>query len=267
MPIVVDAEIRRMSQHEFGDLAYRVMQRVFAVHNQMGRFFDEKVYQEAIAAGLSDARTEVRIDVSFEDFCKQYFIDLLVDGGAVFELKAVERLNRRHQAQLLNYLLLVELPHGKVVNLGPELIEHEFVNTTLMRTNRIDFAVDDSDWNERATDNRKLKDLLLPILRDWGTGLEIPLYTEALTHFLGGKTLVERKVDIMLDGRRIGQQPMRLAAPDAAFLITQIPGREDLDRYLNHILRFLRHTELGRVQWINITLHQVTFRTIYRQKN
>jgi hypothetical protein len=31
---------------------------------RMGRFFEEKVYQEAIVVGLRDARTEVRIDVT-----------------------------------------------------------------------------------------------------------------------------------------------------------------------------------------------------------
>lgn len=37
---------------------------------------------------------------------KSYSIDLLVEGGALFEIKAVDHLHDRHRAQLLNYLLL-----------------------------------------------------------------------------------------------------------------------------------------------------------------
>lgn len=265
MPINIDAQTRRMSQAEFADVAYRVMQRIFNVHNQLGRFFDEPVYQQAIAAGLSQARTEVRIEVWFEGFCKCYFMDLLVEGGAVFELKSVEQLNGRHRAQLLNYLLLAELPHGKLVNVGPELVEHEFVNTTLTRANRTRFAIDDSDWNEPPTDRRGLREVLVAVLRDWGTGLELPLYAEVLTHFLGGEALVVRDVDVVVDGRWIGRQSMCLAAPDAAFQLTQITDAEGLRRFSDHACRLLRHTSLGRIQWINITLHQVTFRTLRRQ--
>lgn len=267
MPVLVHAETRRMSQAEFGAVAHEVLRRVFEVHNEMGRFFDESIYQQAVAAGLSRARTEVPIEVTFGDFRKEYFIDLLVDGGAGFELKAVETLSGRHRAQLLNYLLLAELPHGKLVNVRPDLVEHEFVNTSLTRVERTGFTVDDAGWSEWCAEGRRMKDYLLAVLRDWGTALEVPLYTEALTHFLGGEALVAREVDIFWEGRRVGGQTVRLAGPDAAFRITQISGREQVRRFEEHLRRFLRHTGLGCLQWINITLHRVMFRTIHRQKD
>ena len=37
------------------------------------------------------------IDVRYEEFVKQYFIDLLVDGGAPFELKTVKALSTEHR--------------------------------------------------------------------------------------------------------------------------------------------------------------------------
>jgi hypothetical protein len=65
MPVSVDMELVRMSQEEFGTVAYRVMREVFALHAELGRLFDERVYQHALAARIGDLRREVRIDVCF----------------------------------------------------------------------------------------------------------------------------------------------------------------------------------------------------------
>ena len=57
--------------------------------------------------------------MQFESFCKTYYLDLLVGGGAIFELKAVAALAEGHRRQLMHYLFLTDLPHGKLVNLRP----------------------------------------------------------------------------------------------------------------------------------------------------
>ena len=95
------------------------MHCVFAVHNELGRYFDEDIYRDEIARRDPDVRPEVLIEVTFRDFRKPYFMDLLASGGLVFELKTVEKLVHRHRSQLLNYLLLTGLPHGKLVKLHP----------------------------------------------------------------------------------------------------------------------------------------------------
>ena len=97
-----------------------------------------------------------------------------------------------------------------------------------------------------------------------GTGLEISLYTMAATHFLGGEAVVMRDVDTFLDSQRIGRQKMQLVSPDTAFVITQIAPEDDLSRFEDHCRRLLNHTVLRHMQWINVTLHQLTFRTITR---
>ena len=58
------------------------MRQVFAVHEELGRFFDERIYQREIAFRMAGAQTEVSVDVMFDGFCKTYYIDLLVGGGA-----------------------------------------------------------------------------------------------------------------------------------------------------------------------------------------
>jgi GxxExxY protein len=45
-------------------------------------------------------------------------MDLVVAGAVVVELKAVEELHPRHEAQLISYLRASGLPVGLLVNFG-----------------------------------------------------------------------------------------------------------------------------------------------------
>src|SRR3989442_11743257 len=116
MAIVIEPPLREMSQCEFGDLAYQVVSHVYAMHNEMGRFFDEKIYKQELAQRIPSVRLEQVVDVSFDTFQKRYFLDVLVSDGGLFEFKTVESLTPRHRAQLLHYLLLCELGHATLIN-------------------------------------------------------------------------------------------------------------------------------------------------------
>jgi GxxExxY protein len=265
MPIHVDAELRRMPRPESSRVTYEVMNVVFEVHNDLGRFFDEDIYRDEIARRRQGIRTEVLIEVTFRDFRKPYFMDLLIDSGFIFELKTVEKLAPRHRSQLLNYLLLTELPHGKLVNLRSELVEHEFVNTTLTRRDRTTFTVREGDWQEPSGTGLNIKALLVEMLRDWGVGLDLHLYEEALTHFLGGEDRVLKQIEIVVNGRSAGKQKVRLTSPDAAFKITAL-GEDGRMRFEDHARRFLEHTRLRAIHWINLTREQVLFRTLEKER-
>ncbi len=105
------------------------MKHCFDIHNEIGRLFDEKIYKRILATRMPGVMLEVPLEIRFQSFYKQYLVDALVAEGGVFEFKAVEELTGRHRAQLLNYLLLCDLAHGKLINVRPESIEYEFVNT------------------------------------------------------------------------------------------------------------------------------------------
>ena len=220
MPIRCRIPLRRYTQHEFGDLSYEVLREVFTIHNEMGRFFDEKIYKAALAARRDDVLLEEAIEVSFRSFTKQYFLDVLVAGGGLFEFKAVERLIGRHRSQLLNYLLLTGLKHGMLINVRPEKVEHEFVNAALSWDERFNFVPDLTAWKDEMLGAAFVRELMLDLLGEWGTGLELSLYEEALIHFLGGESVVIRPVSVLLDSVQLGEQPFRHAADDVAFKLT-----------------------------------------------
>src|ERR1041385_8295473 len=121
MPISHDLNNRPPSQDEFRDLDYQIMKQVFAIHNELGRLHDEKIYHNELAyrcrqTGFDTVATEVPISVSYQSFSKLYEVDLLLNGGALYELKTVTALSGEHRKQALNYLLLLGIHHGKLLN-------------------------------------------------------------------------------------------------------------------------------------------------------
>jgi GxxExxY protein len=260
MPISVDAKLVRLSQAEFGEIAYRVMQEVFAMHAKLGRLFDEQVYQHALATQVADLKREVKIEVRFRDFRKQYFMDAVIANGAVFELKAVDSLTSAHRSQLLNYLLLCELEHGKLVNLRPKKVEHEFINTRLTLAERRQFRLDDTEWHPTKGFGTSERTLLLELLNDWGTGLNRALYEEALVHLLGGKEQVITEVDVILGDGNPTKQAVALCGPRIMIRVTAF--EKNNRGFAEQLKRFLDVTALDAIQWINISRHRLTLKTL-----
>lgn len=260
MPITPLHPVRRMSQDEFAELSYAVMRCVFDVHNEFGRFFHEKIYKRELASRLPRVELEFPIAVTHRTFSTTYYLDALVADGGVFEFKAVEALADRHRRQLYNYLLMLDLAHGKLVNLRLDSVEHEFVNAMLRTHDRLVFEACTDRWDPPIPATDILADSLISVLRDWGTGLELSLYESAIMHFLGGATVVIRNVAVRGSRQALGHQPMRLAAPGVAFKLTAFDSESD--RFEEHARRLLAHTDLRAILWANIGLHRVTFVTI-----
>jgi len=96
MSIRLRHEVRRLTQDEFAQIAYRVIGTLFDIHADLGRLFDEKIYQTELIQRSPGAQKEVRMDVLFGTFSKTYSLDLLV-SGAIFELK--KTIAQRHRGE------------------------------------------------------------------------------------------------------------------------------------------------------------------------
>ena len=262
MPITPLHPVPRISQDEFRELSYTVMAQVFEIHNEFGRFFDERIYKQELAYRLPALELEIPIAISHGTFSTKHFLDGLIGGGA-FEFKTAEALTNRHRGQLYNYLLMLDLAHGKLVNLRPESVEHEFVNATLRPADRHSFEVVTDRWNRSLARSDFFLNSLQSVLDDWGTGLDLSLYDAAMTHFLGGETAVIREVAVRSGERIIGLQKMRLAEDDVAFRLTAFES--DLERFEAHARKILQHVDLRAILWVNIGVRRVTFTTLMRK--
>ncbi|MCH8046254.1 MAG: GxxExxY protein [Planctomycetes bacterium] len=269
MPVEIDSEIRVFSEDEFHTLAHRVMGIIFDIHNELGRLMQEEIYQQLIrrrceAVGIVPARREVEICVSHKGFQKSYFMDLLFACGVMVETKTVAALGDAHHAQTLQYLMLADMHHGLLVNLSQDEVKKRFVSTTMDTTERRHVVVCDSQWHPINDFGRRLRDTFLGILADWGAFLQTSLYRETIVHLFGGRSAVVRRIPIYVDGAETGSHEVCLIAEDTAFAITAMKG--DTSHMQDHLRRFLGHTRLACIEWINMDNHDVKFTTLVNRK-
>ncbi|MES0349312.1 MAG: GxxExxY protein [Desulfobacteria bacterium] len=106
---------------DINDVTYAINGAVFEVSRILGPGFLEKVYQNALLIELKKrglkAQNEVPINVFYkEEVVGQYIADILVEERVIVELKTVEKLDKVHEAQLLNYLKATGIRVGLLVN-------------------------------------------------------------------------------------------------------------------------------------------------------
>ena len=109
MPIHTSAPIKVFGQEEFHAIDRVVTGTAFKVHNEYGRYFDERLYQAELAQRFSalglDVLREMRMTLTLDDFRKDYYADFLLNGGVIVETKTADSLTRAHKAQVLNYYM------------------------------------------------------------------------------------------------------------------------------------------------------------------
>jgi GxxExxY protein len=264
MPIRCSQQFEWIEEDEFRALDYRVMGYAFAIHNDLGPVFNEKVYQHALAASCArggfDVQTELPIAVEFGSFKKLLYIDLIVEGKTIYELKTATTLTPAHYTQALNYLLLAGGRHGKLVNFRPNSVEHKFVSTTLTDEERRRLTYSMDRWNSIDSDSRWFKDIVIELLDDWGGFLDIQLLYDAICHFRDGEEQVIQPIEVHHNGCSLGTQRAHLLSPTVAFKISAVT--KDVVGYEKHLRRLLAHTTLTSIQWVNLDHHTVRFVTL-----
>lgn len=144
MPIHCPVKIESLSADEFEQLDYRVMGHAYASQNELGRLCDECAYEadlkaRLLADGFQSVQTQVPLTVTHRDFLKKYFLDLIVDN-ALYELKAAATLVGEHETQLFNYLFLLGIQRGKLLNFRPPQVQGKIIATGLMQAERRRFS-------------------------------------------------------------------------------------------------------------------------------
>lgn len=266
MPITCPLFIPSLTPDEFDELDYRVMGCAFASQNELGRLCEEGVYQRDLQArlradGFRDVQVEVPIRVSHADFCKSYYLDLVADH-AVYELKTVAALTNEHAAQLLNYLFLLGIHRGKLLNFRPPKVQGRIHATGLSTEKRRAFQFDTARWQDRTPQCETLRTTMRALLTDWGAFLDFNLYQEALTHFLGGEQRVVQRLPLRRQCIALGNQTFHIHAPDIAFRVTAVSDHGGATE--EHLRRLLALTELQALQWINLCQAEIALVTLTR---
>ena len=110
---------------EMEDLVHRIIGCALTVHSTLGAGFVESVYQKAMCIELRHQglafSTQHTVQIHYRgEIIHGHRVDLLVEGLVVVELKAVERLDYVHRAQVISYLKALNLHIGLLMNFNTD---------------------------------------------------------------------------------------------------------------------------------------------------
>lgn len=104
------------------DLTYKVNGAAIEVHKALGPGLLESVYHRCMAEELSLRNirflSQYKIPFNYKGNSLDIELrcDFLIENTLVVELKAVESILPVHEAQLLTYMKLLEVPKGMLIN-------------------------------------------------------------------------------------------------------------------------------------------------------
>ncbi len=112
------------------DLTGKILKSCFDVMNELGTGFLESVYKNAVFIALKEEGLSVSTEQCFEVIFRQkkvglYIADLIVEDSVIIELKCCACLSQAHQAQLINYLVVADIPIGLLINFGNAKLEYK----------------------------------------------------------------------------------------------------------------------------------------------
>ena len=111
-----------MTKTYLKDLIYQVNGCAIEVHKHLGPGLLESVYHSCLKKELTirgfDFQTELIIPINYKGLEVEAGLrcDLFVEKTLVVELKSVDKVLPIHEAQLLTYMKLLEVPIGLIIN-------------------------------------------------------------------------------------------------------------------------------------------------------
>lgn len=112
------------------DISHKIIGAAIEVHRVLGGpgllegVYESCLCHELLLRGLKVER-QLAVPVSYKGTAVRdpLYIDILVQGIVIVEVKAVEKLHPIHQVQLLTYLRLTGRKLGLLVNFGQEYVK------------------------------------------------------------------------------------------------------------------------------------------------
>ena len=105
---------------DVNELTYLINGAVFEVNKVLGPGFLEKVYENSMMIEFKKRNLkapQVPVTVEYKgEIVGEYFADIEVENRIILELKAVESLQKIHEAQILNYLKATDYKIGLLIN-------------------------------------------------------------------------------------------------------------------------------------------------------
>jgi GxxExxY protein len=107
----------------------KVLTAATNVHQELGPGLLETVYEQALALELAtvglklERQYPVPVKYRGKELGVGFKVDFLVENSLVLELKSVDELSKAHTAQLINYLRLLKIKRGFLINFNRPLLK------------------------------------------------------------------------------------------------------------------------------------------------
>lgn len=111
------------------EISSKVLKAAIEVHKELGPGLLEAIYENCLAFELKEMGLKVKQQEPLPVIYKGnvmdfgYRLDLLIEDKIIVEVKAVEKLNDVHLAQLLTYLKLTKNKLGLLINFNESLLK------------------------------------------------------------------------------------------------------------------------------------------------
>ena len=111
-----------MTQKYLDELTFNVIGAAIEVHKNMGSGLLESVYQQCMIEELTNRNinfvSEFNVPVVYKgkELDIEFRCDLFVENCLVVELKSVSEIKPIHDAQVFNYMNLLKVPKGIIIN-------------------------------------------------------------------------------------------------------------------------------------------------------
>ncbi|RBA29305.1 GxxExxY protein [Flavobacterium tibetense] len=112
----------KMTQKYLDELTFNVIGAAIEVHKNMGSGLLESVYQKCMIEELTNRNinfiSEFKVPVVYKgkELNIEFRCDLFVENCLIVELKSVSEIKPIHDAQVLNYMNLLKVPKGIIIN-------------------------------------------------------------------------------------------------------------------------------------------------------
>ena len=108
------------------ELTRKIIGCAFKVHNILGKGFLEKIYENAMFIELTKTGISVEKQTPLKvlnegELVGAYYADLNVEQRIICEIKAVEKLSKSHEVQLVNYLTATGKDTGLLINFSDKV--------------------------------------------------------------------------------------------------------------------------------------------------
>ena len=114
---------------DLNELTHEVISAAIEVHKQLGPGLLESAYEDCLCHELGlreiphERQKELPLQYKGVKLDCVYRLDVVVANSLILELKACEKLQRIHEAQLLTYLKLTGMKIGLLINLNVPVLK------------------------------------------------------------------------------------------------------------------------------------------------